>query len=276
MSEETPETAISSPTSETTEVSTSLGAEFLNNFSKENQEILQAKNIGNMDDMVKKMVNAESLVGKDKVVLINEKSSPEEVAAYKSKMNIPVDAASYKMPEDISVDDATKDKMFGKFHELNLNEQQGAGMLRLYHDAVAEGKTAQGEKADANKAAVLASLQKEWQGDVYAEKMAHAKTFAAKFGGEGVFEELDASGLGNNEALIKLFASAGQALASDQVIGTGKSSGSFGLGKSEAAARLSAMKQDPATMRRVMRSSEPGHKEAYAEYTKLMQVANPE
>ena len=86
---------------------------------------------------------------------------------------------------------------------------------------------------------------------------------------------MDATGIGNNPGLAKLFAHLGKQMQEDGVIG--KASGASGmLSPGEARQQISAHQGDPNFMKAYRDKSAPGHAEAVAKMQGFYAQAYPE
>jgi len=181
------------------------------------------QNYRDLGSMAKSLVNAQKLVGADKIVMPTEKSSPEEWDEFYNKLGRPEDASKYtleakELPEGTEVDQeligAFKDQAF----ELGLNQSQAEKLFDWYNQTIG-GKIQ--EEADHERMTIetaTAELKKDW-GMAFDDQLSLAQRAAKTF---ELSEEFDKLGLGNNPTVLKAMAKIGAAISEDKMVGTTK------------------------------------------------------
>lgn len=110
------------------------------------------------------------------VTLINEKSTPEEVEAFYSKLGKPKSAAEYELarPEDLPAGIDFSDELMGKFaqmaHKWHLTKDQARGLFADYHEMIKEQFAANAAYTETLLANNLAELEAAWGGPVDSDK----------------------------------------------------------------------------------------------------------
>jgi len=101
--------------------------------------------INNMDDLCKKIVNQESLIGKKYIGIPDDKSTPEEIAKYREAIGVPIKFEDYQLdasPEIKQVYGEDDQKVLGEFKQLMFNaglSQKQAGQMREGYDKIMAG-----------------------------------------------------------------------------------------------------------------------------------------
>lgn len=108
-------------------------------------------------------------------------------------------------PEGISFDDTTIAEIKASLKQAGASQEQAQAAFAAYANGV---KTVNERAAQAARAAAEKALRAdpEFGGENYDRTLADAKGVVAALGGEDLAKELEATGLGNSPALIKMFA----------------------------------------------------------------------
>ncbi len=163
--------------------------------------------------MAKSYVNAQSLIGRDKVPV---PKTDEDWDAWFAAAGRPKDSNGYqfnrpeKMPDGFYSED--DEKTFRQWaHAQGLNQKQAAAFYDSYLKVQIERMSAWNDQKGRAVKDAESALRREW-GDAYDGhvRVAHSafRQFAAD--DDGVVAMINESGLGNNPAFIKLFARIGK------------------------------------------------------------------
>ena len=157
-----------------------------------------------------------------------EKSTPEEVAAYKKAHGIPESADKYEfkldeLPEGIALDEKaiTDFKQFA--YENNLPPAVAEAVLKLDIERRGQEYKAS-QEAKKEKALEGVKLLKDKHGEKFNEKLTHALRIVEKIGGAELKEEINAN-YGNSPELVNFLMTVSGHFTEDGVL-TGDSSGS--------------------------------------------------
>lgn len=209
---------------------TSVAAEY-----RDHHQVKTAKDV---NDLIKWGVNAEKLVGADKLVLPGKDAKPEEWEPIYDKLGRPKDPAGYQFPEvkDRPYTEADK-ALQGAFapiaHKLGLSQAQVAGIVAFQTELAVKGI----EVATKGAADAEAELRKE-HGDGYdayvdgANKALAMVLNAAKMPVEE-FRQMklaDGTYLGDNPRMMKLFGAIGATISETAFQGGGGGGGGNGFG----------------------------------------------
>jgi len=188
------------------------------------RQLVQAKGWKSPADVLRDYGQLEGLVGRDKIALPGKDARPEDWAKVYSALGRPESADKYeigdfKPPEGMPWNGEAQKAMLGKMHELGLNSQQAAGLLKAYGEV--QGGAWQGYQEGAAKFAekATADLRKEW-GDAYDANLEIANRAVKEAFGEDLdnvkqVRLSDGSFLLDNPIIAKAFAKLGGSLSED-------------------------------------------------------------
>lgn len=162
------------------------------------------KDVGNL---AKSYINAQQLIGADKLPA-PKNPSEEQLSAIYNYLGKPESADAYEFAVDgniITEEVATSYKDVA--HKLNLTPQQASGILDYYKGLADSSQQQAGQQMEFQREEVENNLKKEW-GQAYNEKIAGAGQAINQFGSPEMLEWQLADGtkLGNHPEFIKAFA----------------------------------------------------------------------
>jgi|TARA_X000001388_G_C2227347_1_gene121614 hypothetical protein len=163
-----------------------------------------------INSMAKSLVNAQKMVGADKVAIPGNWANEDDWSQVYSKLGRPDEASGYTLDGGEGAVDENVERFKKMAFDAGLNTNQAQKLLNSYNAWAAEGQNAPEEDLQQKQVAVETSLKKDW-GDKYDRRMAQANEVLEQFGSKEL-AELDLGGgsrLGDNETLIKLFADIG-------------------------------------------------------------------
>lgn len=239
------------------------------------------RDIKDVPNLVKSFINAQQMVGADKVALINEKSTPEQVAEFYKKLGRPDSADGYKFDPKTIPDGTVQDKVaFTKFvsstiHKYGLSEKNGQGLMKDVVEYLGAQSKATSEADVKAQTEWIEGLKKEY-GAAFDQKIAIGNAALKKFGGEEVINLLRSTGLGSHPGVVKMFVNMGQKLMDDKILdGSGNPTGAI-LSPSEAKSRIAQLKSDTEFIKKLYGKTELGHEQAVLEWDNLHKVAFPD
>lgn len=168
-----------------------------------------------VNDLAKSFIHAQGMIGKDKVIIPTDSSTPEEVAEFYGKLGMPT-------PEEYKVDGLEGD-LKEAFIKNNILPNQASGMLEVINGLVNAQDSDSDAEYEAAMQAELENLKTEW-GEAYEGNMQRAAEAFKTFGDEETAQYLDETGLGNDPTLIKLFSNIGAKLGEGDFKGQAKPS----------------------------------------------------
>ena len=174
---------------------------------REHPSLSPIKDVGNL---ARSYVNAQRLIGSDKVPL-PKNPTEEDLDNIYSRLGRPETAAGYELAADgnlITEEIATQYADIA--HSLRLTPQQAQGVLDYYKSSVEQSSQGLHEQAEKQAEQTALELQKEW-GSAFESKVTAAKDIVEQFGGGDLLQmKLDDGTLvGNHPAFIKAFAAMG-------------------------------------------------------------------
>ena len=158
--------------------------------------------------LAKSYINAESMIGKDKMVVPGANTTEEEWSDIYNKLGRPSDPNGYELKAEVAEGEPIDEQLMSSFketaHKHGLSPTQAQGLLDYYNSISSQSMV------DLENNAVLAQeqsqreLREEW-GRSYDDTLNKASTVGKQFFGEDVFgmQLADGSKLGDNPALIK-------------------------------------------------------------------------
>lgn len=236
------------------------------------------RTVPDVTTLARNYINAQKLVGADKVVLPPKNATPQQLNEFFDRIGRPKTADSYTLPSDFKMADGLKIEepvmkaIKEQFHTLGLTDKQGNELLKYYMAGVNTDYT---KVMEAQKTAAVEATQKlqtEW-GANYEANLDIAKAVVRKFGGEAFLDEITRSGIGNNTELIKLLHNAGKMMLEDNPLEHGKSL--LLTNSTQAVEEIGKLKMDKEFQTAFGKSDAPGHKEAVAKWMELHRIAYP-
>lgn len=256
------------PSSELPEWARALPEEYQSSHS-----VRQSKDL---ETFVKSSLEAQKLIGKDKIVKPGENATQEEIDAFYNKLGRPEEASAYDFnkpedwPEKLPFNENLVPKAKDIMHKHGLTAEQAQGLWKDYHQMIAEtGQESIAQQQQQTQQA-LEAYRKE-AGDAFDGNVETARMALKEYGDEGLIQLLESTGLGDHPAMIKAFAKAGSQLRDDTF--AGKTTSNVGLTPQTAKARIGEKEADTNFMNAVFNSSAPNHKQAKQEWTELHKVA---
>ena len=158
--------------------------------------------------LAKSYINAESMIGKDKMVIPGANTTEDEWNDIYDKLGRPSDPNAYELKAELAEGEQIDEQLMSSFketaHKHGLSPAQAQGLLDYYNSISSQSLV------DLDNNAVLAQeqsqreLREEW-GRSYDDNLNKASTVGKQFFGEDVFgmQLADGSKLGDNPALIK-------------------------------------------------------------------------
>ena len=170
-----------------------------------------------MNSLVKSYVNAQKMIGADKVVIPTKNSTPEVWNDFYKKIGLPESFEKYTVnkAEKSKIDDvlfnSLKDKAY-KAGVLPTQLEQLTGGLEEY---LGNYEKATIQKLEDNRKAAQENIKKEF-GEAYDTKMKLANNSMDLFGSEQLKQKIINSGLNLDPDFVKFFASVGEKLGEHQ------------------------------------------------------------
>ena len=187
------------------------GNDFLNMIPEDLRDHPSISPIKDVQNLARSYVNAQRLIGADKVPL-PANPTDEDLDNIYSRLGRPESPSQYEIAIDgnvITEDVATQ--YADVAHQLRLTPEQAQGVLEYYKSNVAQGTESMQQFAEQQAEQVASELQKEW-GQAYDNKVSAAQSLINEFADESLLniQLADGTKVGNNAAFIKAFAAMGE------------------------------------------------------------------
>lgn len=170
-------------------------------------------------EMIKAHLNAVSMIGKDKIVLPDANSSPEQWNEIFKKLGLPETVDKYEVKNNLSEglkENAELIKGFKEVaHKSGILPRQSQAVLDFFNNATAAAMKSQAQMAQDLVKQNIDSLKAEY-GAAYNRKMEVADKGLAAFADTAMIDSLTKKGLLNDPELTKLFVKIGEALGEDK------------------------------------------------------------
>lgn len=188
------------------------------------EEIRGDKSLSTIPDvgtLAKNYVNAQRMIGADKVALLGKYATPEEYDQFYSKIGRPDAPTDYKyeIDEGTDVSDDTVTWASNVFHKAGLTPRQANIVMEEYLKA-GQGESAafsppSEQQVVALRNQTIENLQREWGSD-YEDNLAVANAVITEFGTEELREATmpDGTTLGDNPDFIRLLNNVGSFIRS--------------------------------------------------------------
>lgn len=195
-------------------------------------------------DLAKSWVNAQKLIGKDKIPLPGKNATPAEWDEVYNRLGRPQSPEGYKIPEDYAAPELTSPEGREAYksiaHKLGLLPQQAEGLYKWWADQANGGLAQSNEQRAAIQKETETKLRKEF-GFAYEQKINDAKKVLLQFNSKEEAEYLEAN-FGNDPTLIKFLIRMGGKMSEDGIVGKGESN--F-LSPDEAKAEIAKIRANP-------------------------------
>jgi hypothetical protein len=179
--------------------------------------------------LAKSYIELQKLVGKDKVVVPTEKSTPAEWAEFYRKVGRPDALDGYEtpelgVPEEVKMRDEQLAAFKEKALELGLSKKQFAELYKMQQEMSAQSLGTQVEEYKSLKDKAETELRKEW-GQAYDAKVDKAQQVVnTYFKGKGLNKAFEI--LANDKGFIAAMASIGEKLG-ESAVGGGEARGTL-------------------------------------------------
>lgn len=229
-------------------------------------------------EMGRLTIAAEATIGADKVVIPGRDATDDQRREFFTTLGCPQEVSGYEMPTDlpegVTVTDEQQKAFFKEAHEMGINKQQAARLIRYQTTLIATEMKVHADAQVETRAASEATLRKEW-GPAYDERMEMARNAIRHFGSDGLMEVLNApGGIGNNPDLARAFANMGKLMKEDEILGSG-AHGRFKMTPAEAQQEIVVKGRDTGFQKAYRDNQHPEHAQTVAEMARLHEIAYP-
>jgi hypothetical protein len=233
-------------------------------------------NFKSTGDLAKSWVNAQKLIGADKIPVPGEKATPEEWGLVYDRLGRPAGPDGYKLPEVKMPDGfpAANEQTVAGFkqqcHTLGILPGQASKLYEWFQGIQGQEYSAGMAERETGSKASETSLRSEW-GRAYDQNLATAQKVVKQFGDENLTSYLEKSGAGNDPHLIKFLANIGKNFGEDGLHGKATS---FVMSPEEAKGEINRVLADKNGA--YFKRDNPEHKMMVSKMADLHKMAYPE
>ena len=229
--------------------------------------------------LAKNYLQAQRLVGADKLILPTERSTPEEIAAFRTKLGVPAKPEEYgiKLPDGLTedrLDKARVDAWRKEMHDAGIPKAAAERLMSKYlsdeFGATQAAAQARVKELENHELSLKAEL-----GVKFDEKLNNARYALKQFGSEKLAEILDSTGLGSHPEVVKLFAAIGEKLSDDSARGGGGGGGNPLASPETAQHALNEFNRNPENMKALFDKNHANHEYVVKQRTELFQATFP-
>ena len=174
--------------------------------------------------LAKSYINAESMIGKDKMVVPGDNTTEDEWNDIYTKLGRPSTPDEYNLEIALEEGEAVDDQLFTSFkdaaHKHGLSPQQAQGLLDFYSKISTDTMNEQSNAGMLAQEQSSRELREEW-GRSYEDNLSKASQVGKQYLGEDAFQlqMADGSLLGDNATLIKGLAKLAMVMSEDTLVG---------------------------------------------------------
>lgn len=238
---------------------------------KELQEDASIKKFTDVSTLAKSYINAQKLIGADKLPIPGENSTEEDWNNVYKKLGLPESQDKYdvKFKEGVSLDKEFMDKFKAEAYKAGVLPKQAQALATLFSDMNLTAEQAVQGEIQKRFAKDVEDMKKEW-GNAYDLNVSRAKKVLNELGGADVVKSLNASGVGANKDFLKLMAKVGETLYAEHKFVENQGASST-LSPADLDKEIRRLQGDPAYMNK----THPNHKAVVEEVQGLYQQRYP-
>ena len=168
--------------------------------------------IADVPNLARSFINAEGMIGADKVVLPGKHATDEDYNEFYSKTGRPDTPEGYELQMGDSPNEEMGNWFRGMAHKVGLNGRQAQELLTGYNELTATTAQAETASYEEMQGEVTKELNKEY-GNAFDDRMALGNGVVNEFGNGKELSELqlaDGTKLGDSPAFIRFAINAGQ------------------------------------------------------------------
>jgi len=200
------------------------------------------KAIESVDALAQSYINAQKMIGKDRIVVPNQNSAESEWTEAFKKLGLPETVDKYEVKADPEMPEEFLKQYKAEAHKAGVLPKQAQKLIDWFNTTSKTNMETQKTQVKQQIEKDLGKLKEEW-GQAYEPKLEKAHVAAKHFGGDEFINYLKVTGLGNDAGIIKLFAKIGDTLGEDVFKGTTMTRSS-GITPAEAKSRIGAIMSD--------------------------------
>ena len=240
---------------------------------KELQEEPSLKVIHDLTGLAKSYVNAQKLVGADKIPVPSKHATEDDWKNVFHKLGLPQDSKEYvvKFKEGVSIDEEFSNQFKEVAFKSGVLPKQAQALADWWSDASLKAEQTLVEKHKAKDAQELETLKSTW-GEAFDVKVNYARQALVELNDPEFTKFLDQTGLGNNAKVIKALAGLGEKFLKESSEKGGKGTQEPAFTPAEAQKEYSKILGD--VTHPYFIKDHPNHKAAVEEVSRLFKAAH--
>ena len=232
------------------------------------------QNFSSMDSFVKSYLNANRMVGLDKLALPNSHSTESDWDQVYQKLGRPEnpDGYKYSLPKESKLNEDSLKAFSVTAHKLGLLPKQAEGIINYYNEIANASEIDTSAKAETARVDAEKTLRKEY-GSAYKNRINAAKHLASSTLGNDFLNNTilqDGSKLGDNPVIVKAFADLASKISEDTMV---KGDAPSYMSDTEINKQIAALQQQGSAY---LDKRHPNHDLAVQDMQKLIQLKNRE
>ena len=187
---------------------------------EEYKEEKALQNFTNMKDFVKSYINAQSLVGANKVAIPNKMATEEDWEEVYKKLGRPDKPEGYEYSFKDEVDQEQLKRFNEEAYRIGLLPKQAERMIKFYNEFATNQEADRVKNFEVRQTEAMAELKKEF-GPEYNKRLDQAKKLAIETLGNDILNNAvlnDGTRLGDNVQVVKAFSMLADKLSEDELI----------------------------------------------------------
>ena len=199
------------------------------------------KPIKDVKVLVKNYVNAQKMIGKDKVIIPSEQSSPEDIESFWRKLGKPESVEKYELsaPEETALDKNIYQEIKGFAYDNNILPNQAKKLMGFIEDYEKKQDKLFLENKKLEIEESINNLKEEW-GSAFENNVSTANSVLKEFSDEETINYFKETGIVNDTKFAKLLNKIGKSIYKEKKLDIPKESRS-GYSKEEAIAEYNSI-----------------------------------
>ena len=180
------------------------------------------QNFNDMNGFVKSYLNANRMVGLDKIPVPNKHATDDDWNEVYKRLGKPETADEYKfnLPKETKLDENSLKAYKEQAHKLGLLPHQADGLIQYYNELANSADVDANSKAETARLEAEQTLRKEF-GPAYSNKLKAARQLASATLGEDFLDNTllkNGSKVGDDPTVVKAFAELAGKLSEDTIV----------------------------------------------------------
>jgi len=175
-----------------------------------------------LNDFAKTHLNAQKLIGADKVAIPGKAATDEEWQSVYQRLGAPEDPQQYSLERADVFDENTFETFRNTAYEIGLSNKQAEKISNYFENQVREGQEVLSQRAEEARFSGEQELRKEF-GQNFEQKLTQAQAAARTVMGDTeIFDQIqlaDGRVLGDHPAIIRTFSRMAEMLGEDGLVG---------------------------------------------------------